>query len=131
MKADDVECGTGRTTEVDGAGRMVLHPLAEICIGVFVSIRISGRKLVVDVLSNGERGQRQQKGDQPERYAASEECKRETHGLAIEYHKAAKPVKMIEQGSVLPDILIGSARSCRLFVDISLCCATSSVKGGT
>jgi hypothetical protein len=81
MKAHDVECGTGRTTEIDGAGRMVLHPLAEVCIGVFVSIRISGSELMVDVLSNGERGQHQKQGHQPKREAASEEWKRDAHGL--------------------------------------------------
>jgi hypothetical protein len=40
---------------------MVLHPLAEVGIGVFVSVRISGRQLMMDVLGDCKRGQCQKK----------------------------------------------------------------------
>ena len=41
MGTDELERGTGRATNINRAGRMVLHPLAEVGIGVFVSVRIS------------------------------------------------------------------------------------------
>jgi hypothetical protein len=40
---------------------MVLHPLAEVGIGVFVSVRISGRQLMMHVLGDCKRGQCQKK----------------------------------------------------------------------
>jgi hypothetical protein len=75
------------------------------------------------------RRQCQKENNQADRKPAGEE--RVTHGVAIEYHKAPKPVKMSEYTCVFPDIPICYARPCRLLLSISLCCATSSVKGRT
>ena len=49
---------------------------------------------------------------------------------AIEYHKAAKAVKMIEYACVLPYIPICYARPYRLLLKISLCCAPLTMKDG-
>ena len=46
---------------------MVLHPLAQICIGVFVSIRIGGSQLMMDILGDSKRGEGEQNEDQAER----------------------------------------------------------------
>ena len=70
---------------------MVLNPLAEVGIGVLVSVRISGRQLMMDVLGDCKRGQCQKKQDEAYRKPARDE--RMTQGVAIEYHKAPKPVK--------------------------------------
>jgi len=94
MGTDELEGGRGRATNIKRAGRMVLHPLAEVGVGVFVSVRISGSQLMMDVLSYCKRSQCQQKQDEAYRKPARDE--RMTHGAAIEYHKAPKPVKISE-----------------------------------
>ncbi|HKT36647.1 MAG TPA: hypothetical protein VJR03_17610 [Nitrospira sp.] len=43
---------------------MVLHPLTQVGVGVFVSVCISRSELVMDILSHGKRGQRQQESNQ-------------------------------------------------------------------
>jgi hypothetical protein len=43
---------------------MVLQPLAEVSIGVFVSIRIGGSELMMDILGDRKGSQRQKKRDQ-------------------------------------------------------------------
>ena len=91
MGTDELECGTWRAANIKRTGRMVLHPLAEVGIGVFVSVRISGSQLMMDVLGDCKRGQCQKKQDEAYRKPARDE--RMTHGVAIEYHKAPKPVK--------------------------------------
>ncbi len=127
MGTDELERGTGRATNIKRAGRMVLHPLAEVGIGVFVSVRISRSQLMMDVLGYCKRSQCQKKQDEAYRKPARDE--RMTHGAAIEYHKAPKPVKISEYTCIFPDIPICYARSGRLFLRISLCSAASSVKG--
>jgi len=94
MGTDELECRTRRAANIKRTGRMVLHPLTEVCIGVFVSVRISGSQLVMDVLSYCKRSQCQKKQDEAYRKPARDE--RMTHGAAIEYHKAPKPVKISE-----------------------------------
>ena len=49
---------------------MVLDPLAEVGIGVFMSIRIGGSQFVVDILSHRKRGQRQEDENQAQRKPA-------------------------------------------------------------
>ena len=43
---------------------MVLHPLTQVGVGVFVSVCISRSELMVNVLCYGKRSQRQQERDQ-------------------------------------------------------------------
>jgi hypothetical protein len=49
------------------AGRMMLHPLAQVCIGVFVAVGVSGRQLMMHILSRGKWRQREKKDDEPDR----------------------------------------------------------------
>jgi hypothetical protein len=72
VRTDDFELRTQRTAKIDRSGRMVLHPLAEIGIGVFVSIRVSGSKLMMDILGDRKRSQGQEQSDQADRKAARE-----------------------------------------------------------
>ena len=73
---------------------MVLHPLAKVRIGVFVPVCVCGSKLMMDILSDGERSQRQKKDDESERKRAEKPCGQ--HEVAIEYHTGAKAVKIRE-----------------------------------
>ena len=73
---------------------MVLHPLAEVGIGVFVSVRISRSQLMMDVLGYCKGSQCQKKQDEAYRKPARDE--RMIHSVAIEYHKVPKPVKISE-----------------------------------
>jgi len=43
---------------------MVLHPLTEVGIGMFVTIRIGGSQFMVDILRNREWCDREQQQDQ-------------------------------------------------------------------
>ena len=79
MGTEEFERGTGRAANIKRAGRMVLHPLAEVGIGMFVSVRISGSQLMMDVLGDCKRGQCQKKQDEAYRKPAREE--RMTHGV--------------------------------------------------
>jgi len=54
--ADRLEGRTRRTAKIERAGRMVLHPLTEIGVRVFVAVRIGRGQLMMDVLRDGERG---------------------------------------------------------------------------
>lgn len=73
---------------------MVLDPLTEIVIGMLMAVRISGSQFMMDVLGYRKWSQCQKKNNQAYREPARE--KRVTHGVAIEYHRAPKPVKISE-----------------------------------
>ena len=45
---------------------MVLDPLTDVCIRMFVTIRIGRGQLVVDILGHGERSQPEDDADHPE-----------------------------------------------------------------
>jgi hypothetical protein len=64
MGTGDLEGRTRRTTKINRAGGMVLHPLTQVRIGMLVSIRVSGRKLVMNVLGDGKWSERQQQRDE-------------------------------------------------------------------
>ena len=49
---------------------MVLDPLAEVGIGVFVPIRIGGSQFVVDILSHRKRSKREEDENQAQRKPA-------------------------------------------------------------
>ena len=53
---------------------MVLHPLAKVGIGMFVSVCVSGSQFMMDILGDSKWSQRQKKGDQSERKPAGEQC---------------------------------------------------------
>jgi hypothetical protein len=64
--ADLLTGGGFRDIEIDGPGRMVLNPLTEVGIGVFMPVVISRRQLVVHILRDGERSQPEQDDDHPQ-----------------------------------------------------------------
>ena len=77
---------------------MVLHPLAQVGIGVFVAVRIRCSQFMMDVLGNGKWSQCQQKKNQAYRKPASAPGPwgRESHRGAHEYHKGLNTVKITE-----------------------------------
>ena len=48
------ECWPGHI-KIERSRRMMLHPLAEIVVGVFMAIRVGGSQFVVHILGDGER----------------------------------------------------------------------------
>lgn len=46
---------------------MMLHPLTEVGVRVFVPVRISRSELMVDILSDGERSEGEQNKNQAQR----------------------------------------------------------------
>jgi hypothetical protein len=50
---------------------MMLHPLAEVGIGMFVPIMVGRCQLVMDILCDGEGGNGEQKKDQADRHCAA------------------------------------------------------------
>jgi hypothetical protein len=49
-----------RSAIVERSSRVMLHPLAEVGVGVLVPVVISGRQLVMDILRHSERGNGEQ-----------------------------------------------------------------------
>jgi len=64
-------CGKEGNAIIERAGRVMLHPLAEVGIGMFVPIMVSRRQLVMDILCDGEGGNGEQKKDQADRHCAA------------------------------------------------------------
>ena len=58
--SDDLKGGGDHITQVERPGRMVLDPLAEVSVAVFMAVCIGRCQFVVDILGDGERGQCQQ-----------------------------------------------------------------------
>ena len=77
---------------------MVLHPLTQVGVGMFVSVRIGSSQLMMNVLGYRKRSQGQKKNNQADTKSAREppQCERDTHKTLIEYHKAPRTVKMVK-----------------------------------
>jgi hypothetical protein len=43
---------------------MVLHPLAEVCLGMLMPIRVSRRKFMMDILRDGKWGESKEDTDE-------------------------------------------------------------------
>jgi hypothetical protein len=54
-----------RNVEIKRAGRMVLHPLAKVGVGVLMPIVVGNRQLVMDILCHSERGKPKEDTDHP------------------------------------------------------------------
>ena len=89
MERDDFEAGTRRPRDIHRTGGVVLHPLAQIGVRVLVPVGVGGGQLMMDILGNGKRRQRQQDSDEADREPVPQPVKwgRVTHGIRIEYHK--------------------------------------------
>ncbi|MEK7237309.1 MAG: hypothetical protein AAB242_11840 [Nitrospirota bacterium] len=64
---------------------MMLHPLAEVCVGVLVTIVVSRSQLVVDILRHGKRGKPKKDTDYPQYHSRTEQTK-EALGLYRQRH---------------------------------------------
>ena len=99
VRTNDFRGGTRGSTEIDGAGRMVLYPLTEVGIRMFMAVRVSGRELMVHILSCSERSQRQKEDDDGHRKQAREWLPREraTHRGAL---SSTGPGRLSKRSSV-------------------------------
>jgi hypothetical protein len=64
---------------------MMLYPLAEIGIGVLVTIMVGSSQLVVDILRRGERGKPKEDTDHPQGHSRTEQTE-EALGLYQQGH---------------------------------------------
>jgi hypothetical protein len=71
--ADQFSGGENRCAIIQRPRRMVLDPLTEVGIGVFMPVVIGRRQLVVHILSDGERSQPEQDDDHPQRNEPAEQ----------------------------------------------------------
>ena len=63
-------CRKERSAVIKRPGRVMLHPLAEISVGVLVSIVVSRRQLVMDILRHGKRRNSKQQEDKADCHSA-------------------------------------------------------------
>ena len=63
-------CRKERSAVIKRAGRVMLHPLAEVGVGVFVPIVVSRRQLVMDILCHGKRRNGKQQEDKADCHSA-------------------------------------------------------------
>jgi len=68
---------------------VVLYPLTEVCIGVFVPIVVGSRQLVMDVLRHGKRRKGQQQQDKSESHSASKKAEQLSYGRVQSHSKRA------------------------------------------
>lgn len=59
-ESDQLTGDQNRRAGIQRAGRMVLDPLAEVGIGVFVAVVVGSRQLMMDILRDCERRQSEQ-----------------------------------------------------------------------
>jgi hypothetical protein len=58
----------------------MLHPLAEVGIGMFVPVVVSRRQLVMNILRHGEWGNREQEEDQADRHGTTQKAGQTSYG---------------------------------------------------
>lgn len=61
----------GRDVRLDGAGRVMLHPLAEIPVGMLMAVMIGGGQLVVDLQRCGKGSQSQEEQPHGQRHSSA------------------------------------------------------------
>ncbi|OQW30904.1 MAG: hypothetical protein A4E19_09165 [Nitrospira sp. SG-bin1] len=69
---DNIAHGESRKIQIDRTGNMVLDPLTDVRLRMFMAIRIGGSQLVVNILSGGERSKPQDDADHPQRRSGAE-----------------------------------------------------------
>lgn len=72
-ESDQLTGDQNRRAGIQRAGRMVLDPLAEVGIGVFVAVVVGGRQLMMHILRDRERRQSEQDNKQRQRYTPTEQ----------------------------------------------------------
>lgn len=69
---DDCTDGKNRSAGIERPGRMLLYPLAEVVIRMFMPVRIGGSQFVMHILRNGERREGEQQAHKPGNDAESD-----------------------------------------------------------
>lgn len=70
---DELAKGRPRDIDIQRPGRMVLDPLAEVGIGVLVTVVVGCGQLVMDILRHGKRRQAEQDHDHRQRDQPAEQ----------------------------------------------------------
>lgn len=70
---DELAKGRPRNIDIQRPGRMVLDPLAEVGIGVLVTVVVGGRQLMMHILRDSERRQAEQDHDHRQRDQLAEQ----------------------------------------------------------
>lgn len=73
MMCDELARRDGGNIQVTRSGRMMLDPLAEVVIGMFMAIGIGGGQLMMNILRDGKRCQRQQDAHETDRETDSQQ----------------------------------------------------------
>lgn len=68
---DQLAEGRPRDIKIERSRCMMLHPLAEIVVGVFMAVSVGGGQFMVHVLRNGEGRQGHEQEDEADRQASS------------------------------------------------------------
>ena len=99
QQIDEFLCREERSAEIERSGCMMLYPLAEIGIGVFMPIVVGCRQLVMDVLRHGKRRKSEQQQNKAERHSASKKSGQasyrssQSHRGRATYHGHSRLVK--------------------------------------
>ncbi len=83
-------CSKKRSAIFEGTGRVMLYPLTEIGIGMFVPIVISLRQLVMDILRHGKWRNSQQEESHADRQAAPQKAGQTSYGSTWSHCGRAK-----------------------------------------
>ena len=75
-------CSEERSAIIERAGRVMLHPLAEVGVGVLVPIVVSRRQLVMDILRHGKRRNGEQEEDESDCHGAPKNAGQTEYGSA-------------------------------------------------
>ena len=75
-------CREKRSAIIKRPGRVMLHPLAEVGVGVLVSIVVSRSQLVMDILRDGKRRNGEQKEDKADCHSAPKHAGQTEYGRA-------------------------------------------------
>jgi hypothetical protein len=72
LLSDNITHGESWNVEIDGSCNVVLDPLTDVGVRMFMPIRIGCGQLMVDILSDGKRSQPQDNADHPQRHSCTE-----------------------------------------------------------
>ena len=82
QQVDESLCREERNADIERAGRVMLHPLAEVGVGVLVPIVVSRRQLVMNILRHGKRRNGEQQQDKADRHSALKNAGQTSYGSA-------------------------------------------------
>ena len=96
QRTDKLACRQDWGTDIERPGRVMLHPLAKVCIGMLVTIVVSRRQLVMDILRHRKGCDRQQHQDEAEGHPGSKTGRSRTSlHIRFTYHSKENLVKRV------------------------------------